>query len=123
MRRAAALKWIENGSVALKSGKKEAMQEVHRQLKILNDVHSEAGRLLGSLRDPLFNQDDDAIKLLADGLRKVIPESKESLAKFLKDATQPGAFDMFFEFRNASLLSSVRTHEKNINATLATIPI
>ncbi len=114
MRRAAALKWVDNGTKALKSGKIEDMQIVYRDLKLLNDVHSEAGRLLGSLRDPLFQQDDDAVRLLADGLRKVVPESKVSLSKFLKDATQPGALDMFFEFRNASLLTSIRTHEKNI---------
>lgn len=113
-RRAAGLKVIDNAKAALVSNKIEDMQAVYSQINKLNGLHSEAGRLLGSLRDPLFDMDDEAIKVIHDGLRRVIPESKESLAKFFKQVTQPGLWDKFMEYRTASLLTSPYTHERNI---------
>jgi len=114
MRRASALKVIDNAKSALASNKLEDMQMVYGQIQKINNLHNEAGRLLGSLRDPLFQQDDEAIKLISDGLQKVIPESKESLVKFFKMATQPRLWDKFMEYRTASLLTSPYTHERNI---------
>lgn len=114
MRRATALQIMDNAKSAIKSGNLEEMQGVYKQIIKLNGLHGEAGRLLGSLRDPLFDADDDAVKTVYDGLRRVIPESKESLAKFFKQATTPGLWDKLMEYRTASLLTSPYTQERNI---------
>lgn len=109
-RRAAALNIIDTAKSAIASNDATLKQKVIDDIVKLNGLHSEAGRLLGSLRDPLFNAEGDALKQIA----KELPQGAEQINRFLKDTvSNPTFWDKTIEFHTAKLLTNPITYERN----------